>query len=51
MTVIVEIDGLTGETEFIQKGEIEVLDLPSFITLSNLGREVTPTDTESQIIS
>lgn len=51
MTVIVEVDGLTGETEYIHKVEIEVLDLPAFITWSSPEEKSTATDAESQITS
>lgn len=47
MTIIVDIDGLTGETEYTHKGEIKILDLPSFITWSKPDDNDIPTDAES----
>lgn len=51
MTMIVDIDGLTGNTEYIHQDEFEKLDLPAFITLSRPEEKTTSTDTESQITS
>lgn len=51
MTVIVDIDGLTGKTEYTQEGEFEKLDLPAFITLIRPEEKTKSKNGDPQIIS
>lgn len=49
--MIVQVDGLTGKTEYIHEHEFEKLDLPAFITWSKPDEKAIPKDAEPQITS
>lgn len=51
MTVIVDIDGLTGKTEHTQEIEFEKLDLPAFITWCKPDVKNISTQSETEIPS